>query len=188
MGKIYKKVICITGPAGSGKTTLSEYLKNKGYPVINVDELGHMALEITKQKLISEFGDILDRNGHVSREKLKQKLISQKDWRKLEDITHPVIRKLLDEEIKKQNGKKIIVDVAIPYTLKLENICDVIIRIEVPKNVLKARLTKRGMDREFIDKILKKQEKETGKVDFIIENNSNIYEFIKKGLSLIEQL
>ncbi len=183
-----KKVICITGPAGSGKSTLSEYLKSKGYSVINVDKLGHKALEIAKPELVKEFGDILGKTGCVSREKLKQKLVSQKEWEKLEEITHPVIRKLLREDIKKQKGEKVIVDVAIPYTLGLESLCTVIIRIESPEDALRERLAKRGMSGEFINKILEKQEKETGRVDYTIENNGNIDEFVKKGLLLIEKI
>ncbi len=190
MGKD-KKVICITGPAGAGKTTLTEYLKDKGYHIINVDSLGHKALEIVKESIIREFGDVLDAKGHIDRNRLKLHLSTPDDWEKLEKITHPVIRKLLKEEILESKSDKIIVDAAIPFKLKIDKLCDVIIKITAPSEILIHRLKERGMTESFIQEILRRQEnefKEPNHWDFVINNDGELQDFLKTALSIIEQL
>lgn len=181
-----KKIICITGPAGSGKTTLCKLLQRKGYTVINVDELGHKALTIAKRDIVKEFGsNILDANGRISRAKLRSKLKSIDDIKRLEKITHPIIRKLLTKELTYLKDNKIIIDVAIPYTLKIQKECDLIIRITAPPNILKERLVKRGVEEGFAEIILKKQETERGEADFVLENTSSLTEFLEKAVQLI---
>ncbi len=188
MKKKDKKVICITGPAGSGKTTLSNLLKDKGYYVINVDTLGHRALDIAKKQITRTFGDVLDEDGKVMRDKLRKRLQSKEEWKKLEEITHPVIRKLLKDKIESTKSNKIIVDAAIPFTLKIEDLCDIIIKIDAPYEVLVKRLKGKGLESKFIENILKKQEQEYRMCDFIITNNGTLEDFLKKALHLLESL
>ena len=52
-------IIGITGSIACGKSTVSNYLKSKGYIVIDADRIGHEALDddYVKEKLIVAFGN-----------------------------------------------------------------------------------------------------------------------------------
>jgi len=63
--------IALTGGIGSGKTTVSDYFRKLGVPVIDADETSH---EVTQagapavQKIVDVFGDsVLDRDGNLDR-------------------------------------------------------------------------------------------------------------------------
>ncbi len=186
-----KKIICITGPAGSGKTTLANYLKNRGFHVINVDSLGHKALNMAKDQIVRAFGDVLDPDGSINREKLKKQLKTHADWEKLERITHPIIRNLLIEEISKSAHNRIVIDAAIPFKLEIANLCDLFVKITAPENVLIQRLKKRGINNNsFIKDILERQRNEfrqSRNWDIILENTGDLNKFLTTAYILIEQ-
>ena len=52
-------IIGITGSIACGKSTISNYLKSKGYIVIDADKIGHEALDddYVKEKLVLAFGN-----------------------------------------------------------------------------------------------------------------------------------
>jgi len=186
-----KLIICITGPAGSGKTTLSNYLKEKGFCVILVDELGHKALDMEKEQIEKVFGnDVIDEYNKVNRKALRKKLKTEKDWEKLEKITHTAIYKLLLKEIEKSEKRVCIVDAAILFTLGIDKLCNVIIKIESPTELLKERLKKRDMDDEFIYEVLKKQKNEyKGRpFDYTIYNQGALNDFLCASYSLIKKI
>ena len=185
-----KKIICITGPAGSGKTTLANYLKNRGFHVIHVDLLGHKALNIAKDQIVRAFGTVLDLEGNIDRDRLKKQLNTHADWEKLEKITHPIIRNLLIEEILKSANNRIVIDAAIPFKLKIANLCDILVKITAPENVLAQKLKKRGMSDSFIKDILERQKNEFSQSrnwDVILENSGDLKKFLATAYKLIKQ-
>ena len=75
------KIIGITGGIASGKSTVTNYLRQKGYQVIDADQVVH---ELQKpggrlyQVLLSEFGtEILLADGQLDRKKLGALLFSR---------------------------------------------------------------------------------------------------------------
>lgn len=57
-------VIGVTGKIGTGKSTVCEILKNKyGAHVVNVDRIGHEALEEVKEKLVELLEDLFWKTG-----------------------------------------------------------------------------------------------------------------------------
>lgn len=73
----------LTGGTGSGKTSVSEYLKQLGYTVIDADKI---ARELTEKgspvldKLKAEFGtEIIDENGSLLRKKLGSIVFNDKE-------------------------------------------------------------------------------------------------------------
>ena len=64
--------IGITGSIACGKSTVSDYLKEKGYTIIDADKLGHVALtsEDVKRRLSETFGANILVNNEISREAL----------------------------------------------------------------------------------------------------------------------
>ena len=85
-----KKVIIVTGPIGSGKSTAIEHISNKGYPTLDLDKISN---EIINSKESIKF---LDNNfpGVIKNKKL--------DKASLADIvfsTNFVPRELTSEEV-----------------------------------------------------------------------------------------
>ena len=95
--------IGITGSIGTGKSTFSELIRKKGFFVLDADVLAKKNLEKTSPafgKIVAEFGNkILNSEGDIDRAALAQIVFSDKSkLEKLESITHPEIRIVVDKE------------------------------------------------------------------------------------------
>ena len=104
----------ITGSIACGKTTVCQYLKKLGYPIIDADEISK---QIIKQigileEIKSNFGDnYFDSSGNLLRKELGYLIFSDKMAReKLNRIIHPHILCKIEAESKKliQEGRKIV--------------------------------------------------------------------------------
>lgn len=89
-------IVGITGGIACGKTTVSDFLAEKGAIPINADEIGHQLLKADSpvlNVLINTFGqEILEDTGDVSRKKLGAIVFKDKAAREqLNSILHPLI-------------------------------------------------------------------------------------------------
>lgn len=128
-----KIVICVTGKIGSGKSTASEILAEiLGGKIIDVDKVGHKALEKEEviERLREIFGENIIKNGKVDRKALGGIVFSDEELlKKLESILHPIMVKMVEEEVK-NSEKTIIIDCALLKRMKLDRMCDFIITMK----------------------------------------------------------
>lgn len=84
----------ITGSIASGKSTVVNLLKERGFSVIDADVIAHEQLEICKGEIVREFGEqILDEAGKIDRKKLGAIVFNEpKKLKNLEQILHPKIK------------------------------------------------------------------------------------------------
>lgn len=84
----------ITGSIASGKSTVVNLLKERGFSVIDADLIAHEQLEFCKGEVIREFGEqILDEAGKIDRKKLGAIVFHEpKKLKNLEQILHPKIK------------------------------------------------------------------------------------------------
>ena len=84
----------ITGSIASGKSTVVNLLKERGFSVIDADVIAHEQLEICKGEIVREFGEqILDEAGRIDRKKLGAIVFNEpKKLKNLEQILHPKIK------------------------------------------------------------------------------------------------
>ena len=191
-------IIGITGSIACGKSTVSNYLKSKGYIVIDADKIGHEALDddYVKEKLILAFGnEILDDN-KINRQKLGELVFgNSSNLNVLNSIIHPEIRRRILEEIDKNNDQEFIfIDVALLFEAKFDDLVDKIIVVYVDKNTQLTRLMKRNSisEKEALSRIVSQMSPiEKAKLgDYTVNNNLdviNTYEQVDKVLSELKK-
>jgi dephospho-CoA kinase len=192
-------VIGITGPAGSGKSTVSKIIK-KIYrdkaSIIDVDRLGHEVLTyfFIKEKLKENFGEeIFDDDNNISRSKLGEIVFSNKEKLELlNKIVHPEILKKTEQILKKISNKNdiIIIDAALLFKIGLDKLCDKIIYVDAPEELRIKRLSeKRGIPLEKAKNIVKSQEHiNSERCDFKIWNIGNFDQLYKETEKIIQNL
>ena len=98
--------IAITGTIGSGKTTVSDYIRSKGYYVFDADKVNSKLLEkgnLGYVEVKKEFKEAFD-NDELNKSKLASIVFRDIDLKKkLENIMHPLILKEMLEESKKHS-------------------------------------------------------------------------------------
>jgi len=191
-------IIGITGSIACGKSTISNYLKSKGYIVIDADKIGHEALDddYVKEKLILAFGNEILEDNKINRQKLGELVFgSSSNLNVLNSIVHPEIRKKILEKIDKNNDKELIfIDVALLFEAKFDDLVDKIIVVYVDKNTQLTRLMKRNSisKKEALSRIVSQMSPiEKAKLgDYTVNNNLdviNTYEQVDKVLSELKK-
>ncbi len=159
--------IAITGGIGSGKTAVTDYLREKGFPIIDTDEMSH-AMTAPGGKAIpyirDNFGEAYVLNdGSLNRKAMRDLVYQNPEKMKLlEKGTTEVIQADVRERIQEEKRKGTeAVFVAIPLFFEAEEnpsaydaIWSVIADYEVRIERVKAR---DGLSRSMIDKIMDKQ-------------------------------
>ena len=96
-------LIGLTGGIASGKSTVIQYLRYQGYPVIDADKLGHKVLEPGNSgysKVVKKFGaGILNKDKSVNRLILGGIVFSDPSkLQALNEISHPLIAEMVMKE------------------------------------------------------------------------------------------
>jgi dephospho-CoA kinase len=172
--------IGITGIIGSGKTTVSGLLKQKGLTIIDLDGLAREAIQFkeVQEDIIIGLGEEFVKDGVVVVEKLRDLVFADTvKLEKLESIVHPRILEGMRKEIDTLKGKKVktvIIDGPLLYEKGLHKNLNKIIVVSATMDKIKERLKKRGLFEEDIERRIALQiplnEKEKV-ADFVIFNN-----------------
>ena len=196
-------VIGLTGGIGTGKSTVSRKLREKGYSVIDLDIISREVITYSGviDELVENFGsEILEEQNAVSgkkcisRNKLRQ--IVFKDEKKvavLNSIMHPPIIEEMRRQIKElgQSYETVFVEVQLLFEAKLEKEFDMTVLVYADRKTQIERVLKRdgrseGEVQEIINAQMSMDEKRKLS-NYIIENNGNsemldleIEKFIKK--------
>ena len=146
-------VIGLTGGIATGKTLVSETLRDLGATIINADLVGHEAYlphTETWQAVVDAFGtDILDPDGQIVRPKLGAIVFS--DPAKLEQlnsIVHPRIYAMIGDRIaglKTDGVGAVVIEAALLIEAGWSPLVDEIWVITSPSEQVYSRLTGRGL-------------------------------------------
>lgn len=181
-------IIGLTGSIATGKSTVSRMLKQKGYPIVDADEISRHVVEPGSSVLdeIEEaFGShVLLPDGSLNREKLGSLIFNNEEKRKkLNGIIHPAVRKEMirqKEEWLEKGSNTVIMDIPLLFESKLQSYVDKIIVVSANPSIQKERLIARnGYSAEEADARINSQlpiaEKELG-ADAVIDNNGTVEE------------
>ncbi len=184
------KIIGITGGIGSGKSTVSKFINEMGYKVINSDSKAkklYLENSELKEKLIKEFGgNFYLPDGNINKKFIEEIVFgedekSKENLAKLNALVHPlVIQDNIDEidELVEKGERLIFVESALIFEISMEDAYDYIICVFTPKDITIKRLIERDSTSE--EKILKRMknqmssEEKKKKADFVINNNTDL--------------
>jgi dephospho-CoA kinase len=180
-------LIGITGPIGSGKSTVAGFFQEWGGVVISSDDVARSIIEKDpelREAIRKEFGVTLLPGSISDRKKLAAIVFHHPDkLRALNALVHPptidavfsMSSKFISEGL-----RIVVVESALIYSAGIENRFDFIVSVLAPLSAIIDRLQKkRGLTKASINRRLENQkpdEARYAKADFIIRNNGNLDE------------
>lgn len=146
------KAIAITGSIATGKSTVSKYLIQQGYPVIDTDIISRVVVEkgtVGLERLKENFGeDIIQADGTLNRKALGNIVFNDEASKeKLNQILHPLISKESKERMaayKEEGHSLIFVDIPLYYEVDIDIPTDAVWLVYVSPDIQLERLMKRN--------------------------------------------
>ena len=195
-------VIGLTGGVGSGKSTVSQLLKEEYHAfVIDTDSLGHQVKlpgQEAYQPILDLFGkEILDEQGLIDKGKLAERVFGCEPLlQKLNAMIHPAVirevERLIAEQRQDGSCPYVVVETALLIESGLTSCCDVIWYVHAKEQVRRKRLKQsRGYSEERIQAVLDRQKTEAEfreVADAVIENSGREEETWRQVRLGIEQL
>ncbi len=211
-------ILGITGGAGSGKTTVVEYIEQEAETIfLHCDVIAHELMEpggASYAALVEEFGkeileDVQDSSRlfseqetseeklllPISRPKLsKAAMATEENRKRLNELTHPLVQKAVEAELKRLTEEGfcgvVIIEAALLIEAGYKTICDSLWYVHAPlKDRIRRMKEKRGYTDEKIANILAGQlseEEFSAHADVVIENPD--YPFYKSSDHLRKQI
>ena len=195
------RIIGLTGGIASGKSTVTSYLKEKGYPVIDADRVVHDLQapggELYRA-LVDHFGrDILLDTGDLNRPALAQRIFSsQKEIAWSNQVQGEIIRKALARERDRLAKTEDLLFMDIPLLIEQGYLdwFDQVWLVYVTEETQLQRLMERNSLREVQarDRLVAQMPLDEKKafVNLVIDNNSKrdrLYQQIDRALEQIER-
>ena len=144
-------IVGVTGPIASGKSTVSDYLVQKGYEKLDADGIvAELYQKPALQKRIAKLlgWQVLTNEGLDRAQMLRAIAENPKLKKRLEKVIHPLVFKEIEKKIRSMKGGKLVLDVPLLLDSPLEEECDLIIGVISSEKVQIARLVERGKDPE----------------------------------------
>ncbi len=190
-------VLGITGGIGSGKSTVSGILRDKGVLVLDADEISRKVTEPGGKAIpaiAEEFGPkAIGAGGVMNRKAVSQIVFSdKKKLDVLSSIVHRFVFDEMEEQVQKEKEKGtkcVVLDVPIPVT-RFTDMCNQIWVVTCDKDVRLARLAKRGLDKEEANRRIDMQmsdDEYCALGDFSIDNSWDLESLNDKVERLIKE-
>lgn len=174
------EVLGITGSIATGKSTVTNYLREKGYLVVDSDKLAYDALTIDQDCIKNTQQAFALPAGPIDRKALGRIIFNDsKAKAKLEAIVHPYVISKIKEAISLNIDKKLIfLDIPLLFESNLEFLCDKIIVVYLNQNEEIKRLMKRdNIDEKYAKIIIENQmsiEEKKQRADIVLDNNRDL--------------
>ena len=132
MERMEVKKIAITGGIGSGKSTVSAYIKEQGYPVFSCDEIYKEIITTpTYVNAIQKVFPNVIHNGEIDRKRLSEQVFTDEKKRlRLNAVAHPLIMQRLMEKMQACTSELIFAEVPLLFEGGYQNLFDQIIIVK----------------------------------------------------------
>jgi dephospho-CoA kinase len=194
-------IVGLTGGVASGKTAVSQVLREEGAYIIDADEIARELVQPHKpawNEIIRAFGEeILQEDRSVDRKELADKIFADPEQRKvLNQILHPRIKEEIARrarEIGQKNPEAIVViDAPLLVELGMHHKVDRLIVVTSTQTQQMERLKKRdGRSPEEALKLLSSQmpvEEKEKLADFVVRNEGSLEEMKKRAKEVFKEL
>ena len=194
-------IVGLTGGVASGKTAISQVLKEEGAYIIDADQIARELVQPHKpawNELIRAFGkEILQEDGSIHRKKLADKVFADPEKRKLlNQILHPRIKEEMGRRTKEigQKDPEAIVVIDAPLIVELgdHREMDKLIVVTSTQTQQIERLKERdGINPEEALRILSSQmpvEEKVKLADYVIRNEGSFEETKKRAKEVFKEL
>ncbi|MGA2317877.1 MAG: dephospho-CoA kinase [Thermodesulfobacteriota bacterium] len=194
-------IVGLTGGVASGKTAVSQVLKEEGAYIIDADRIARELVQPHKpawNELIRAFGqEILREDGSIHRKKLADKVFADPKQRKLlNQILHPRIKEEMDRRTKEigQRDPEAIVVIDAPLIVELgdHREMDKLIVVTTTQTQQIERLKDRdGAKPEEVLRIVSSQmplEEKVKLADFVIRNEGSLEETKNRAREVFKEL
>lgn len=188
-------VLGVTGGIGSGKSTVSEILGNRGIRVLDADRISKEVTDlngIALPEIAEVFGNRSIKNGALDRKYISSIVFNDKTKLDvLSSIIHRYVLEYIAVEIDKerQRGTKcVVLDVPIPVRKGFLDKCNQVWVVTCDMNVRLNRLSDRGMNIEDAKRRIAMQmtdEEYVSLGDFEIDNSGSLDDLHQKVEALI---
>ncbi|MCY7024205.1 MULTISPECIES: dephospho-CoA kinase [Streptococcus] len=181
------RIIGITGGIASGKSTVTEFLRQQGYQVIDADQVVHELQEPggrLYQALLSAFGSaILQEDGRLDRPKLGAMIFGNPQLlEQSSQIQNQIIREELANrrDLLAETEDFFFMDLPLLFELQYEDWFDQIWLVDVTKETQLSRLmTRNSLSQEEAEKRIATQlslQEKRKRADVLIDNNGSLEE------------
>ena len=190
-------LVGLTGGIAAGKSTVAELWASLGAEVIDADELARLVVQPGSkglEQIVETFGTkILNTNGTLNRSELASIVFSNDALRrKLESITHPLIRAMASELISDSDAEVVVYVIPLLVESKSDLEFDYVVTVEAPLTDQLKRLTEtRGMSE--IDALARINSQATpaeraNKADRILSSNQSLALLLNDAKSLYKEI
>ncbi len=144
-------IIGLTGGIGSGKSTVSDILKEQGIPVVDGDRIAREVVEPHRpayDEIVRVFGtEVLQQDGTLNRKHIGEIVFSDPEKLSvLNSITHKEIYRVILERLEslKETGTTLVfLDVALLFETGFDQLTDRVWVVDAPDAVRVERIQKR---------------------------------------------
>ncbi|MGG0175493.1 dephospho-CoA kinase [Gottfriedia acidiceleris] len=196
MGKIFG----LTGSIASGKSTVSNFLKELNVPIVDADVIAKEVVEIGQpayKKIVEAFGsEILLDSGEINRPFLGSIIFNNKEKRlQLNEIVHPEVRREMKEQADryiKQGESLVILDIPLLYEGNSIELVEKVIVVSVSEeNQLKRLMNRNGLSKE--DALLRiasqiPVKEKAARADYVINNNGDFEDTKRQVKDLLNKI
>lgn len=192
------KIIGLTGGIGSGKSTVSDYLMKRGFPVLDADRIAREIVLPGSEMLIqlkSVFGEeIIQDDGGLNRKRLGEIVFSDAEKKKLLDqLMHTRILVLIHERILEHRGEKVVfIDAPLLFETGLDKSVGEVWVIDVEDEIRIRRIMERdGLEREDILKRFNSQmtrDEKNKRADVILNNSGDVEALYQQIERLLQKI
>lgn len=192
-------VIGLTGGIGSGKSTVSDILKEQGIPVVDGDLIAREVVEPHRpayDEIVRVFGaEVLQQDGTLNRKRIGEIVFSDPEkLSMLNSITHKEIYRVILERLEslKETGTSLVfLDVALLFETGFDQLTDWVWVVDAPDAVRVERIQKRdGLKEEEILKRIQSQmsrELRNTKGNLVLDNSKSREELKARILQELKQ-